>query len=79
MCLSVSVCMCACMQACQLSNNQGIKVGNQMEEKRGKIKYLPHTYKRMGGKTVTTQRMEPQVVDSCGQLNLLMTAVIPEL
>lgn len=79
MCLSVSACVRACMRVCQLSKNQGIKVGNQMEEKSGKIKYLPHTCKRMGGWGITTQRMEPQVVENCGQLNLLMTTVIPEL
>lgn len=49
MCSSASVCACACMRVCQRSKNQRIQVGNQMEEKSGKIKYLPHTCKIMGG------------------------------
>lgn len=43
---AINVRQCKRARACQLSKNQGIKVGNQMEEKSGKIKYLPRTRTR---------------------------------
>lgn len=78
---AINVRQCKRARACQLSKNQGIKVGNQMEEKSGKIKYLPRTRaKEGGGGTITTRRMEPQAVSrAVGGWISLMTTVIPEL
>lgn len=69
------------MSAFQESNDQSGKPDGG-EKWQDKI-FAAHVQKngggRVGGGTVTTQRMVPQVDESCGQLNLLMTTVIPEL
>lgn len=81
MCASVNA--RACVRACQLSKNQGIKVGNQMEEKSGKIKYLPRTRAREeeggGDYNDPTYGTASRVERAAGGWISLMTTVIPEL
>lgn len=86
MCASVNARARACVRACQLSKNQGIKVGNQMEEKSGKIKYLPRTRAREegvegggGDYNDPTYGTASRVERAAGGWISLMTTVIPEL